>query len=244
MADRLGQMVLRGKELLAYVSHELRSPLARINVSEQLLRDRLERGEHEGLGRYLESIREEVGQMDSLLERILLLSRLDLQREPPKRELIDLTEMLEQLGQRWEPILGHRGLDLQLALAPGAAVRGDGDALSTAFSNLLDNAAKYTPAGGSVKVSLDPGPGNTWSLQVFNTTEPLPEDELEAIFRPFHRLHDRHDDRQGGSGLGLALTREIVKAHRGQVTARNTPPGFTILVSLPGERPQAEAQLA
>ena len=229
MADRLAQMVLGSKELLAHVSHELRSPLARISVSEQLLRDKLEAKDYGGVERHLESVREEIGHMDGLLSRLLLLSRLDLQQAPLKRERIDLTELVGQLIARWEEILRHQGLEFSLELGAGAHVRGDGEALTSALSNLLDNAAKYTAPGGRVEVRLRPGDGG-WALQFVNTARPLPEGELEAIFQPFHRAAGAG---QAGSGLGLALTRKIIEAHGGRITAQSSPQTFGILITLP-----------
>lgn len=229
MTDRLQQMILASRELLAYVSHELRSPLARIVVAGQLLADRLEGQPSAEVARYLEAMREDIQQMDALLARILLLSRLEMQQAPTRREAVDLQELLRQQAQKWGPLLQHRGLELLLDLPDSAPLLADGEALATALGNLLENAAKHALTPGRVRVSLAVAP-EAWLVTVANPAEPLVPGELEAIFQPFQRARGT---RTAGSGLGLALARKIVEAHGGHIGARYLPPDLLVEVSLP-----------
>ncbi|MBI4797163.1 MAG: HAMP domain-containing histidine kinase [Desulfarculus sp.] len=228
MTDRLQQMVLASRELLAYVSHELRSPLARLAVAGQLLGDGLATAPRQGSLRHLEDIREEIARMDDLLARILLLSRLDLHEAPLQREKLDLAELLGRLAERWRPWLAHRGLELNLDMAAPAWVLGDRQALASALSNLLDNVAKHSLPNGRVTLSLARA-GLVWRLTLRNPCPPLRSAELEAIFQPFHR------GRGGGqgSGLGLALSRRIIAAHGGVLEAQYLPPCLVMEATLP-----------
>lgn len=229
MTDRLEKMILASRELLAYVSHELRSPLARLGVSAQLLRDSLERQGSDGATRHLDGIEEEIGQMDGLLAKILMLSRLDLRQAPQAWEPVDLAELLQQLASRWQPLLGYRGLELKLELPPTAQVLGDGEALASAFGNLLDNAAKHALAPGRVSLGLARA-GASWEINLRNQAEPLAAEELEAIFRPFHRSTSAQAP---GSGLGLPLARKIIEAHGGALRALRQGQELVILATLP-----------
>ncbi|MFH1034108.1 MAG: HAMP domain-containing sensor histidine kinase [Pseudomonadota bacterium] len=238
MTDRLQQMVLASRELLAYVSHELRSPLARIVVAGQMLGDRLEGQATDDAARYLGAMQEDIQQMDALLARILLLSRLDMRQAAPRRELVDLAELLRQQADKWSSLLEHRRLELVMDLAAEAWLLADGEALATVFANLLENAAKHAKAPGRVTVRLAAEKGG-WRVRLGNPADPLDPAELEAIFQPFHRAVGAQ---AAGSGLGLALARKIVQAHGGRIVARHQPPELVVEVSLPGLVPPAAAQ--
>ncbi|MBI5523496.1 MAG: HAMP domain-containing histidine kinase [Desulfarculus sp.] len=228
MTDRLQQMVLASRELLAYVSHELRSPLARLAVAGQLLADGLATAPQRDSLRHLENIREEIGRMDGLLARILLLSRFDLHESPLKRENLDLARLLAGLAERWRPWLAHRGLQLDLDLPGSAPVMGDPQALDSALANLMDNVAKHSLPRGQVTLGLARD-GQAWSLTLSNPCPPLDGAELEAIFQPFHRGQAAGQ----GSGLGLALCRRIMEAHGGGLAARYQAPYLVLEATLP-----------
>ncbi len=230
MTARLRQMIMASRELLAYVSHELRSPLARITVAGQLLSDGLEGETDSPQTRYLGDIREEIEQMDNLLAQILLLSRLDLQQTPFKLEALDFSELLQQQAAKWAPLMGYHQRDLELDIAPGASLRGDGEALASAISNLLDNAVKHAQGQGAVRLSLTARDNQQWLLCISNPAASLTREELEAIFLPFHRSPGVTVP---GSGLGLALTRKILQAHGGEVSARYGNARLVVKVVLP-----------
>lgn len=228
MTSRLRQMILASRELLAYVSHELRSPLARLGVAGQLLADGLDKAPRRDSLRHLDNIHQEIARMDDLLARILQLSRLDLHQAPLQRQAIDLAQMLAGLTDIWRSWLAHRGLDLTLDLPASAPLMGDPQALASALSNLLDNMAKHSLAPGRVRLHLDRD-GQLWRLTLSNPCPPLDGAELEAIFQPFHRGQAVGQ----GSGLGLALSRRIMQAHGGGLSARYQPPCLVIEATLP-----------
>jgi two-component system sensor histidine kinase CpxA len=238
MTDRLQQMILASRELLAYVSHELRSPLARIVVAGQLLGDKLHGQASVESAGYLEAMGEDIRQMDALLARILLLSRLEMQQAPPRREMLDLRELLSQQADKWAPLLRHRRLELSRTLATEAWLWADGEALATAFANLLDNAVKHASGPGRVALSLTAGEG-VWLISLKNPAAPLSPEELEAIFLPFQRAAGVVAP---GSGLGLALAKKIVEAHGGSISASYQMSELVIEVCLPAPPPAGAGQ--
>ena len=229
MTDRLEQMIIAGRELLAYVSHELRSPLARIGVAGQMLEDALNKGDTQNSLRYLQSIKDEIHQMEDLLSSILLLSRLDLQQDPFKRGPLELAHLLEALLAKYETFFKGRELRLISDLALSAPILGDEDAINTAISNLLDNAAKHALPGGIVRVSLKRKSHNL-IFSIKNPTQELSVEELGRIFEPFFRGENTG---QPGSGLGLALAKRIFEEHGGSLRANWEKGEFMVTAEMP-----------
>ena len=229
MADELERMVRGNRELTANISHELRSPLARIRIAEELLRERLERGDYKDLKRHLDDIREDIGELDRLIGSILLLSRLDIQETGLKLEPLKLSDMIDELLKRSEPTINHRGLRILSVLSFDQPVLGDRDSLKTAFSNIIDNAVKFTPEKGHViiKMHLEK---DFLIISVTNLFEALSEDDLAKIFEPFYRTERSHAT---GSGLGLAITKKIIERHGGIIEAINSSKGLKIQIRLP-----------
>ncbi|MCB2185044.1 MAG: HAMP domain-containing histidine kinase [Deltaproteobacteria bacterium] len=229
MTSRLRQMILAGRELLAHVSHELRSPLTRIYVASQLLSESLPEEAAPRAQGYLADIREEIDRLDGLLARILLLSRLDLLSQPLPREPVDLAELLRQQTDLCGPLLTYRDLQLRLDLPDQAWVLGDGESLASAFSNLLDNAAKHSPAPAEITLRLTRR-GEHWRVVLANPSPPLSPDDLTAMFTPFHSLPGAENP---GSGLGLTLCQKIITAHQGAIRAEYRESQLAMVVELP-----------
>lgn len=227
MADRLERLVHGSRELVANVSHELRSPLARISMSEELARKNMAEGALEGAERHLDLIDTEVKELDALIGRILQLSRFDL-REPEASRPFDLSELARREARRLGPAFEEAGLELHQSYADGAEVLGDSDLVRLAVSNLLDNALKFTPPGGRVELATYMQRGEV-CLAVTNSAPALEHGDLEGIFKPFHRLKGA-----GGSGygLGLALVDKAVRSMGGTVRAENVSQGLSIRIGL------------
>ena len=119
MAERLAGMIKGSRELTANVSHELRSPLARMRLAETLIRERIERGEYGNIEKHLDAIREDIEQLDRLIGRTLALSKLDIRETPLKREPLDLSQMIEAMLDRLSPLMAQKDLRLKSALSPG-----------------------------------------------------------------------------------------------------------------------------
>jgi len=229
MADRVEKMIRGGRELTAHISHELRTPLARIRIAEEILREKLEQQNYKDLERYLNEIREDVGELDDLIGRILVLSKLDLKEKPLSFQPVNPVDLMQVLLSRIKPSLDQKNLHLTTEFSFEPPLWGDPDALQGIFSNLFENAIKYSPSGGRVRVEIREL-GEEMELLVTNTAEKIPEEDLEKIFEPFHRVGTK---REAGFGLGLAIVRKTIEAHGGTIEASNVEEGFRIRIRLP-----------
>jgi two-component system sensor histidine kinase CpxA len=229
MADRLEKMIRGGRELTAHISHELRTPLARIRIAEEIIRERLERQNHKDVDRYLNEIREDVEELDALIGRILMLSKLDLKENPLSFQPVNPVDLMEGILSRLTPALEQKSLHLTTDFLFEPPLWGDADALQTTFSNLLENAIKYTPTGGRVSVEIM-RVGDDMEVVVTNTADKIPEQDLDKIFEPFHRVGSK---KETGFGLGLAIAKKTVEAHGGTIQACNVGEGFRVRIVLP-----------
>ena len=230
MTDRVQEMVESGRELTANLSHELRSPLARIRVAQEMMRDTLQSGGTGRLAHHLERIQEEVELLNRLIGRMLELSKIDLHQKNRAREPLDLAAMITGLLAKFEASAEAHGLALRAELVADAPlVSGDPQGLATALTNLLDNAIRYTPHGGRITVRLRKHDHGV-DVEVVNTHPPLNPGDLLAMFKPFARLEGAA---ASGYGMGLAISRRIVERHGGAISAANTQEGLSITVSLP-----------
>lgn len=230
MADKVQEMVESGRELTANLSHELRSPLARIRVAQEMMHDTLQSGGTRRLVDHLDRIREDIELLDHLIGRMLEFAKIDLHQKNISREPMDLAAMIKGLLGRFAASAEAQGLELCADLVEGSPpISGDPEGLSTALTNLLDNAIRYTPHGGRITVRLheqDPGVG----VEVINTHPPLSPSDAAAMFKPFARLEGAATS---GYGMGLAITKRIVERHGGSIRAASTQEGLSIMVSLP-----------
>ncbi|UCH07918.1 MAG: HAMP domain-containing protein [Deltaproteobacteria bacterium] len=229
MADKVERMIRGGRELTANVSHELRSPLARIRIAEEILRERWKQGDYQGCERHLDNVRQDIEELDRLIGNILILSKLDIQEASLKRESFNPSDLIRELLEQFKPSISRRSLRLMTDLSFDLSILGDRNAVRTALSNILDNAAKFTPEGGSVIVTMQKQ-GDCVQIGVTNSFQALSTEDLTRIFEPFYRTERAN---VAGSGLGLAITRKILERHGGTIEAENAPEGLRILIQLP-----------
>lgn len=223
MADSIQRLVRVGKEMTAHVSHELRSPLTRIDVARQLLEDQATEKQRE----LLDSMREETEGMDALIERILRLSRLELNESKP--EPLSFTDIVGEAVRRNTCRAGAKRLHLTDNLPknfPGVGVRED---LACLVDNLLTNALKFSPADGDIAVTLQEASG-TVRLRVSNDA-PQPDTDPTRLTEPFQR--GRASEAVPGSGLGLAIAKRIVENHRGVIAVSWLDGKFCVDIRLP-----------
>lgn len=233
MTDKLERMITSTKELTANVSHELRTPLTRMRVAEELLREKLEKGNVQEYERHLGEIRDDINELDSLIGRILELSRLDIHESPLKFENLNPSDLISDLLQRLKPVMERKDLRVKTDLSGGVPLKGDREALRLALLNILDNAAKFTPKKGEVIVKIT-SQRDFLEISVTNSSETLADDDLTRIFDPFHRVGR---SRAAGSGLGLAIAKRIIGRHVGEIEALNSPEGLEIRIRLPVIQP-------
>lgn len=229
MAETVERMVQGGKELTANISHELRSPLTRIRIAGECLKDALDRGDSQDAKEMLQAMWDDIDEADRMIGRILEFSKLDLHEPLPMKDEVVLAGIVEGLVRTVAPLARMKRIDIGLDLDPAVQVPGDVEWLRSVLKNFLENALKYTREGGSVQVSVRRGNGEAL-VEVTNTFEPVEPEELELIFKPFYRGKTSNGE---GTGLGLSIAQKIVELHQGEVGARNVPEGFQVWVRLP-----------
>ena len=228
MADRMEEMIRDGRELTANVSHQLRSPLSRIRIAAELIREKIEKKDIGRLERLSEQIQEEIEELDRLIGGILDFSKVTIKEAGRRLEPIDLSEMIQELADRFAQAAKQKNLRVTLELPPLRKVPGDRDALRTAISNILDNAVKYTPGNGGLGVAASQTEDRV--VIVFeNTCETLSRVQRDRLFEPFYRAETGSAQ---GSGLGLAITKKIVESHGGAVRALPRDGGLAVEVTL------------
>ncbi len=229
MTDRLENMIVGGRELTANVSHELRTPLTRIRIAEELLREKMTQGRAEEWAENLDAIREDVEELDTLIGRMLELSKLDMRVSPLEPEPLDPAKMASDLLEKFRPVIDRKGLRVATELSYEPPFLCDKEVLRSALINVVDNAVKFTAEKGAISVMMGRRPDGL-EVRVTNTFERLPEEDLSRIFDPFHRTTRSP---ASGSGLGLAIAKRAIERHGGSIEARNTGEGLEIRMFLP-----------
>jgi signal transduction histidine kinase len=229
MAGELRNQIQSERNLLSGVSHELRSPIARMRLALALARTGDAPERHEMLDR----IEQDTIQLDSMLERILTVARLENGQYKPKFEGLSLNEVLDEVldDARFEAA----ATDATINCTDDAIVNINGDPglLRSAVENIVRNALFYSGEGGKIDVRLGIDDGYA-VLTVRDNGKGVPEEALPLLFKPFFRVDNSRGTTTGGMGLGLAIVRNAVAAHGGTVTARNvTPHGLEVEFRLP-----------
>ena len=217
MARRLQQTVEAQRRLLHDVSHELRSPLARLQVAAGLARQDPAR-----TAASLDRVEAEVGRLDRLVGELLTLSRLEAGDDRQQKAPIEVMELLAAVVEDAHYEAKANGRDLEFQEGAEFVIHGHRELLHRAFENVLRNAVKYTAPGTCVSVATRMLPGQGLSVLVCDRGPGVLPSELDTIFEPFHRGSGAGVE---GFGLGLAIARRAVEAHGGSVSARNRDGG-------------------
>jgi two-component system sensor histidine kinase CpxA len=236
MADQLRATRAARTQLLRDISHELRSPLARMRVALGLARQ--PRGDP---ALQLDRLEREIERLDSMIGQVLKLARLHGDGSPVKREPVDLDEIIEEVVRDANFEGAVKGCEVQVRGAAGAALLGSREFLHSAIENVLRNAVRYSPEGAPVELSLD-GSGAGIAITVADRGPGVPAADLQRIFEPFYRVAESRDRDSGGEGIGLAITSQVMRAHGGTASARNRPGGgFEVRLELPSRAAAADA---
>jgi two-component system, OmpR family, sensor histidine kinase CpxA len=234
MAERLEILVKAQSRLLNDISHELRSPLARLNVALGLARQRANVESAE----MLERIELEASRLNEMIGRILTLARLEDGEQRVPQTPVPLDEIVVSVAEDAEFEAQARHCHVHTAIPEGDwGVRGNASLLHSAVENVVRNAIRYTQEGTSVEVdlsSVEGAKGPEARVMVSDSGPGVPEDALGKMFEPFYRLDDSRGRLTGGAGLGLAITERAVRFHGGRVSAANrTGGGLTVEIRLP-----------
>lgn len=230
MANWLESLLNAQRRLLHDVSHELRSPLARLQAAADLVRQQPERA-----AEFIERIERDTGRMDKLVGELLTLARLDSGMSRNSDEILDLRDILADIvnDARFEAERKHCSIDLDVN---GAVVTiGSQELLYRAIENVVRNAVLYSPGGGHITISAQAKDGRL-RLSIADNGTGVPEEDLAAIFDPFNRGVSVGSI--AGYGLGLAITRRVIEAYGGRVYATNRPEGgLVVVLELPEGQP-------
>jgi len=225
MAERLESMVKAQQRLLGDISHELRSPLARLGVALGLAR---QRSGAEASGA-LDRIERESDNLNEMISQLLTLTRLESGTDSRKRTEVNLAALVREVADDADFEARSVNRSVQVVSSDDCSINGVEELLRSAVENVVRNAVRYTPEGTAVEVALRKQNGGSDNFAVITVTDRgngVPEDALERIFRPFYRTEDARDRQSGGgTGLGLAITERAVRMHGGSVQAVNAAGG-------------------
>ena len=229
MADELRQQIQSERNLLSGVSHELRSPIARMRLALVLARssDKPEREE------MLDRIEQDTIQLDSMLERILTVARLESGQYRPKFESVSLNEIIDEVLDDARFEAAATGATIHYIDDAIVSVIGDPGLMRSAIENVVRNAIFYSGQNGAIEVRLRMDDGHA-VVSVRDNGPGVPEEALPLLFKPFYRVDGSRVTSTGGMGLGLAIVRNAMAAHGGTVTAQNAAPhGLEVELRLP-----------
>ncbi len=241
MADRIESLVTVQNRLTTDISHELRSPLARLSVALEIAREKAGPQAKAALDR----IETEAERLNELVGQILMLSRLEsnADKAAPPAEPVEMTELLEDVANDASFEATKKGCKVSLKIESTCTIEGNRELLRRSFDNVLRNAIHYTDPGSAVDVSLECTNGSTppvATIRIRDHGVGVPTSELVNIFQPFHRVGGDRARQSGGAGLGLAICDRAVRLHGGSVSAHNAADGGLVIeIALPARVDQS-----
>lgn len=235
MAGRIEKLLAAERQLLQDISHELRSPLARLSVAAELTR------KEEDRDAAVAQIHKEVERLTELLESLIQITRAERGTGTQVFSDVPLDDLVREVIEDCAIEATARGCQLQLNGLTGLTLSADRELLRRAIENLLRNAIRYSLPGGKIEIDIR-GTESNASITVRDYGPGVPAAALTHIFDPFFRVDGSRDMETGGMGLGLSITQRALHLHHGQVSAENANPGLRVHVHLPLKTPQAALQ--
>jgi len=230
--DRERALEASRRELVAWVSHDLRTPLAGLRAMAEALEDGVVT-DWQTISRYHAQIRAETGRLTLMIDDLFELSRIHAGALRLSRQVVGLGDLVSEALTSAEPLARAKGVRLRGAAVPGLPVWVDTASVERALLNLLANAIRNTPAGGAVEVLADQVSG-TATVSVADSCGGIPAEHLPRVFDVGFRGETARTPAAGeGAGLGLSIARGIIQAHRGRIEVRNAGSGCQFIISLP-----------
>ena len=231
MASRIEDLISRQRQLISDVSHELRSPLARLNVALDLGRER------KGNDSAFEQMEEDLRLLDEMIGRLLTIAKLDISAPQVPMMDVDLADLLSHIVRNAEFESREPNGGITLTSSGLCSIWGSPELLHSAIENVVRNAVRHTQSGTSVEVRMECEGLSDYAsvhLTVRDYGPGVPSTELKNIFQPFYRVAAARDRQSGGAGLGLAIADRVVRIHGGTICAENAEPrGLRIEIVLP-----------
>lgn len=235
MADRIERQFDAQRQLLRDVSHELKSPLARLKLAIELVRDETDAGDAAGAGsgRWMARLEKEADALETMLDRILDLARAESGMQDQRRATFDLDPLLQSLVKDASFEALKKGMTVHYVSMTPARVTGVHSLLASAIENVIRNAIRYGEPNSQIAVTLAARNGQA-QISVANQGASLRLSDLARIFDPFYRVPNGRADASGGQGIGLTITQKVMLAHNGGVTAENrSEGGLLVRMTLP-----------
>lgn len=226
MADRIQLLLAAERRLLQDVSHELRSPLARLGVAIELARSGEDRDQT------LDRIQKEAERLNALVGELLQVTRAEGDPTQQRMEPVRLDELLADLVYDTSIEADAKQSELKLQARVPVTIVGDEELLRRAIENVVRNAIRHAPPGTTVEITLAVS-GPAAKIQIRDWGAGVPEESLERIFDPFYRVDSDRNRASGGVGLGLAIARRSIELHKGKLQASNAHPGLLVTIELP-----------
>jgi signal transduction histidine kinase len=228
MADRMETLLTAERRLLQDVSHELRSPLARLQFAVELARTSSDRQAS------LDRIKKEVLQLTNLVGELIQMTQAE--GDPAERRFapVPLSPLIESVVENCRTEAESKGCRFDLDIWQPCKVSGDENLLRRAMENVVRNAVRYAPDNSKIDISLARDNGSV-HLAVRDYGPGVPDDALENLFRPFFRVEDDRARNSGGVGLGLSIARRALLLHNGAIQAQNSQPGLKVDIELPAD---------
>jgi two-component system sensor histidine kinase CpxA len=241
MAARIESLINSQQVLTRDISHELRSPIARMNVALELAK---KRANSESIP-LLERIENESMRLNEMISRILTLSKLESGSQDYLKTKLDLSDLVRDIAADARFEASGKGKSVAAERIDKCSVEGNENLLRSAIDNVVRNAVRYTADSTEVTVSLERNNGHA-IVKVRDHGGGVPPEELENLFRPFYRVGEARERKTGGTGLGLAIAQRAVAVHDGTISAENVGDGLEVSIVLNssenGPRPNAERQ--
>lgn len=228
--DTANDAVRRKNELIMFLAHDLKTPLASVIGYLNLLRDEAEISE-ELREKYLSISLNKAERLEELINEFFEIARFNLSTVTLEYSKINLTRLLEQLTYEFKPMLKEKDLGCELTAAADIMLRCDADKIGRVFDNLLRNAVIYSFEGSQIKITAEVRGENAF-INFVNSGNTIPKEKLDRIFEQFYRL-DEARGTSGGTGLGLAIAKQIIELHGGQISAKSEREKIEFEVVLP-----------
>jgi two-component system sensor histidine kinase CpxA len=226
MAERIGTLLTAERRLLQDISHELRSPLARLSFAAELARTA------ENREAAVARLKKEIQRLADLVGALIQVTRAEGDPSSNNPENVRLDEILGEVVEDCRVEAEARGCRISLDGAVELNMRGDRELLRRAIENVVRNSIHYAPDGSAVDVKLS-STSDSARICVRDYGPGVPEEALPKIFQPFFRVDDSRESSTGGVGLGLAIAHRAIGLHHGRLWAQNALPGLMVWIELP-----------
>lgn len=227
MLDRLNSVLQQQKRFTSDAAHELRTPLSLAKSTLQA--SQLQIRQPDEYRQTIEDALEDIARMEYLIEQLLVLARLDEVERDIVTSEVELDVLLSELSETYGKKMERTGGKVVFEESPNITIQGDLDELIRLFSNIIDNAAKYGPPDGTIRLSLTKEQNDYVKVCIHDEGGNIPAEALPSIFDRFYRIDSSRSKKTGGAGLGLAIAHEIVRRHKGDISITSSPESGTLV---------------